>query len=647
MGTRAGMCRSMNAQSRGSALARGVALAFVFALLPTTGTLASWPNAVAHAGMTQSGMPPGMPDGSGLAPAARPADPPSGAEAGPAEAQSQDLRGRTLYIILGAALLVMAGWNNWLRRQVRKGRQTEAALRESEANNEMILAATQDGLWRCDLETGVCKFSPSWYALLGYAPGDMPSRWGALEYLTHPEDQARLEALRDGSATSEAGGRFRVELRMRCKDGRWLPTIARGKVMEWNHQGKPRVLAGVQTDITARKQVEQALRESEQRAQALFEQSPISLWDQDLSDLRKYLTGLKAQGIKDFRTYFESHPQALRFAVSTIKVRRVNAMTCSMFEAENEAQLLGNLEKVFCSNSYENMLAEIVAYADGKTMYEGENCHKTLTGKQMQTRVRVRFAKGSEYDWHQALVSIQDITDTNEAEALREDVDRITRHDLKSPLAAVISLPKLLLEETNLTQAQRDALQMLQETGLRMLNMVNMSLDLYNMERGVYTYTPEPVDVVKVAVTVLEQNKVVAQERGVQLALVCEGESVAFGPSSPAAPSHCRAMGEELLLYSMFGNLIQNAMEASDNGQEVTVAIEKAMDWVVIRIHNHGAVPENIREHLFEKYVTAKPGGTGLGAYSARRMAETMQGDIRLSTSDAAGTTITVRLPIA
>lgn len=67
---------------------------------------------------------------------------------------------------------------------------------------------------------------------------------------------------------------------------------------------------------------------------------------------------------------------------------------------------------------------------------------------------------------------------------------------------------------------------------------------------------------------------------------------------------------------------------------------------MTVAIHNFGAVPEGMRERFFEKYATAgKSTGTGLGTYSARLIAETQRGGIRMDTSETEGTTITVSLP--
>ncbi len=91
-----------------------------------------------------------------------------------------------------------------------------------------------------------------------------------------------------------------------------------------------------------------------------------------------------------------------------------------------------------------------------------------------------------------------DITEQKELERLKEDVDRITRHDLKSPLNGIISLPQLLIEDSNLSQRQRELLRDIQGAGQRMLYLINMSLGLYQMERGDYEFAPKPVDILAI-----------------------------------------------------------------------------------------------------------------------------------------------------
>jgi CheY-like chemotaxis protein len=109
------------------------------------------------------------------------------------------------------------------------------------------------------------------------------------------------------------------------------------------------------------------------------------------------------------------------------------------------------------------------------------------------------------------------------------------------------------------------------------------------------------------------------------------------------------AWAEELLCYSLLANLMRNAVEASPQGGEVSIgAFAGPGETVVLRIHNHGAVPASVRGSFFQKYATSgKAGGTGLGTYSARLMARVQDGDIEMQTSKDAGTTLTVRLRAA
>jgi PAS domain S-box-containing protein len=87
-----------------------------------------------------------------------------------------------------------------------------------------------------------------------------------------------------------------------------------------------------------------------------------------------------------------------------------------------------------------------------------------------------------------------DITDLRQLQRLRDDVDRITRHDLKGPLLGIISVPQLLMEEENITTEQRTLLKAMEEAGYHMLRLINLSLDIYKIETGVYRLHPRRVD---------------------------------------------------------------------------------------------------------------------------------------------------------
>ncbi len=225
---------------------------------------------------------------------------------------------------------------------------------------------------------------------------------------------------------------------------------------------------------------------------------------------------------------------------------------------------------------------------------------------------------------------------------LREDVERITRHDLKSPITAIINLPQLLMDklDTILDEEDRSILQLIEEQGYRMLDMVNLALDMYKMETGSYVCRSASVDVLRIVRKIRKEFSMVLELRHIELRLSLDGRDAGEADTFVV-------QAEALLCHSMFANLIKNALEAAPEHSVVTVACAYD-DAAAIAIHNLGVVPEAIRERFFEKYATSgKDRGTGLGTYSARLIAETQGGSIAMTTTEATGTTITVRLPVA
>jgi signal transduction histidine kinase len=222
-----------------------------------------------------------------------------------------------------------------------------------------------------------------------------------------------------------------------------------------------------------------------------------------------------------------------------------------------------------------------------------------------------------------------------ETAKLREDVERITKHDLKNPLNAIVSVPGLLIQDNDISEANKVLLRLVQESGYRMLEMINESLNLYKMEIGKYDYQPVNFDLSQVLQNIAGDLNNLITGKNIKLSL----------PTGPLMIS-----GEPLLCHSLFSNLIKNSIEASPKAGEVTVSTSCDSDEnkQYIRIHNMGVVPDDIKDKFFSKYVTSgKNEGTGLGTYSARLLTNTQCGEISMASTAEHGTTITVGLMMA
>jgi CheY-like chemotaxis protein len=225
-----------------------------------------------------------------------------------------------------------------------------------------------------------------------------------------------------------------------------------------------------------------------------------------------------------------------------------------------------------------------------------------------------------------------------EAVRVREDVERIMRHDLKSPLTSVISLPQLILMSGDFDANIKSMLNRIEDAGYLLLSMINMSTALFKMERGTYSFVPESIDLAAVVRKVFIGHEDTAQMRGLELILEIGDDQA--GPEQEFIVS-----AEELLCYSMLGNLVGNAVDACLKGGVIKVRLQRIDDAVHISVHNPGEVPDEIKTRFFSKYATAgKDRGTGLGTYSAKLIARAHKGDISMTSMDGE-VVVTVVIP--
>ena len=224
---------------------------------------------------------------------------------------------------------------------------------------------------------------------------------------------------------------------------------------------------------------------------------------------------------------------------------------------------------------------------------------------------------------------------------LREDVERMARHDLKTPLHGVIGFSSLLLGELELESTYQEMLQDINSCGYQMLEMINTSLDLYKMETGAYRYQAVEVDILAILRKLALEMAELAGNKQNKFKIILNEKHMLDNNTVFIVT------GEELLCYSMLANIVKNALETSPAHHVVTITLSTADNGMAtICIHNEGVVPASIRHCFFEKYVTAgKAGGTGLGTYSAKLIAQTLQGDIEMQTSVEEGTCVKITLP--
>lgn len=161
-------------------------------------------------------------------------------------------------------------------RDISERAATMQALRESEARVAVALHSGREGLFEWDVEANEVRWSPQWYAMLGYRPEDFP-QGPRLDALCHPDDRAALREALNHMAHGGDEASTDVELRLRHREGHFLHVLARGALVR-DENGRPltpRRVTGIHVDITAQKADESRL----ERIGALLQASLESTGD--------------------------------------------------------------------------------------------------------------------------------------------------------------------------------------------------------------------------------------------------------------------------------------------------------------------------------------------------------------------------------
>ena len=146
---------------------------------------------------------------------------------------------------------------NW---DITERKQTEAAMRESEARWQFALEGAGDGVWDWNVETNEVFFSHQWKAMLGHEDHEVGNGLYEWDSRVHPADKEQCYADLKQHLSGQTPV-YQNEHRVLCKDGAYKWILDRGKVIERDPAGKPLRVIGTHADITDRKQAEEALRQ--------------------------------------------------------------------------------------------------------------------------------------------------------------------------------------------------------------------------------------------------------------------------------------------------------------------------------------------------------------------------------------------------
>ncbi|MDU9415974.1 diguanylate cyclase [Pseudomonas sp. zfem005] len=147
------------------------------------------------------------------------------------------------------------------RREVLGMREWLRVLREKEQRLALAVAGSGTGIWDRDVVNGLIHYSPGWKSLLGYADDEIGTRIEDAYVRVHADDleYVRRTMLDHFESRSD---QYKVEHRLRHKDGHFIWVSSRGRVVERDDQGRPLRMIGTTTDITEMKRMGERLEQN-------------------------------------------------------------------------------------------------------------------------------------------------------------------------------------------------------------------------------------------------------------------------------------------------------------------------------------------------------------------------------------------------
>ena len=178
-------------------------------------------------------------------------------------------------------------------------RAVESNLQASQQRLDLALDGTGVSLWDWNIATDEYKFDPRMLERMGYRQGEVQYSTSAWDALMHPDDLSAMQAAMDEYLRG-ATDLFQSIYRIRAKNGDWRWVLSRGRTVEWDATGAPRRMSGTHLDITDLKQIELALRRSDQRFRALAESSRAVPWEADFTTYRITYVGPQIEAVVGF-----------------------------------------------------------------------------------------------------------------------------------------------------------------------------------------------------------------------------------------------------------------------------------------------------------------------------------------------------------
>ncbi|MEX1026048.1 MAG: chemotaxis protein CheB [Planctomycetota bacterium] len=498
---------------------------------------------------------------------------------------------------------------------ITRGKKNESELIEARQRFELALEAAGGGAFEMAIPPAPGRLhAEQWAAILGFSGDQLPPLEDFFDWLCgrlHEDDREAVEREHDAFL---AGAReeYHGQLRIRHARGHWVWVQQCTRALERNEDGSVRRLVGVMLDISEAKEAEFALREREERFQAMTDDLPLIVWLHD------------ADGEQEF----------------------VNRTFAEFFDLRRGDPHRPNWHVVVHPDDH-HYIAEFEACLRDQRPFHAEARVRRGDGewRSLESWGRPRF--DAEGRFLGIVGTSADVTDRRRVEqSLREKTRQLQEedhkkgrflatlgHEIRNPLAAIDTAVRVL----DLQRESWDELLPMIIAHVEQLTMlVNDLLEVSRISQGKIPLRKQPIDLVQVV-----RHASASIERRV------EQKHQQFVQD---LPDRLVIDGDETRLEQVVANILTNASKYTPNRGRIEIALESRDNMAVLTVRDDGVGLEpDAQVSIFEPFIQVDPRheGLGIGLALVKNLVEMHGGRVSVASEGRGhGATFTVELPI-
>jgi len=423
-------------------------------------------------------------------------------------------------------------------------------------------------------------------------------------------------------------------------------------------EGQRKTNLELKNEIELRNLSEKALAQSEIHYRTLFEESTVSLWEEDWSDVKAHLQKLPPEATNDFNKYFQQHPEEKENCFNKMRLKSVNRATLDLFHIESKETLVDNAKEILASDYLDWIVERFISiYHTGH--YDGEISIKDLSGRSLHILVRSSIVSGYETTWKMVYTSIYDITDKVAMEREKERVEKQIQHtrqiqsiaslaggisqQFNNSLAVIFGHLDMLVRNTQADNSLKRHIHSIKKASNHMSSLTDQ---LLAYARG-GKYQPKDFSVNDLIREIIHDRK--------------EKKECAVTISTKLDPGVFLVSSDITQIKMVLEAAIANALEATGENGEVTISTQKivvledgvetdlglkAGGYALITIQDQGVgMDEDTKQRIFEPFFSTKFIGRGLGMAAAFGIVKNHDGIISVHSEQNKGTQVMIYLP--